>query len=962
MPKRSSEIGQIQRTFLDPTGTHLLISTSMGENYSLNYQSTKAKSLGRLKGLHITSVAWNPTNPTRSTGEILLGTANGIIYETFLEPSDEYFKREDRYLRQVWKTPSGDAVKGLHVAFGKDSNIRKVIATTTSGRIFFWQGKVTSHSSPDAIPIYPKFFEREEPTVEVFDPQKESTLAIAPKPAKPPKSYAPIFGWLTGFGVLHGKIPITSSATEAKDKIFKESDLFLSTELDPSDSQALKSLTLTDYHILLLAGNTIYGVNRLNNQVVFKETMRGEPIIGLCADTINSTYWAYTSDSIYEVVVDNEDREIWKTLLENKDYEEALRLTRDVYSRDTVLIAYGDHCLNDLKDYTKAAQLLGASSKPFEAVALSFIDVKEYTALQVYLTTKLKTLNKTAHMQRILVASWIIELFMEKLNSLEDLAAAKSEQQALPNGTDSSKVENSNKSVQGPVNGSVNEFAAVVKSFQDFVTANSQDLDKSIVYEIISSHSRRDELLFYASSISDRQFVLNYWIRLERWAEALHVIQAENDPRLYYKYSTVLMVNSPRATVDTWMRNSELDPTKFIPAILTYMKGYRPTGNSSTGPGGETNQAIRYLKFCINHLKSTDAIIHNTLISFYASNTAIDEAPLVSFLEEHSSNTGSGSGEVYYDTDFALRLCTKYNRIQSSVHIYSSMGQFEEAIKIALAVDNTELAGLVADRVADSAGSSAGASSNDSLQALRKSLWLEIARHIIDTKKDGWFKATASILTKCELLKIEDLLPLFPDFTEIDEFKSEIIASMEQYNRSINQLNKEMDESVVLAQSIRSEISKHQRGYALIEPGEQCFLCYFPLATRKFYVFPCQHTFHCDCLLEVVLKSSDYKLINKIRDIRAQHNNFHSVITGGGGGGGSDGHGTGGNNTPQSGAGAGATSRSSALAKSKEDVTKKIDEVLLHNCVLCSESRIDSIDNPLVSALDTRSKGSEWTV
>lgn len=54
-----------------------------------------------------------------------------------------------------------------------------------------------------------------------------------------------------GFGVMHGKIPLTSSATDAKNKIFKESDLFLSTELNAADSQHLQSLVLTEYHILL---------------------------------------------------------------------------------------------------------------------------------------------------------------------------------------------------------------------------------------------------------------------------------------------------------------------------------------------------------------------------------------------------------------------------------------------------------------------------------------------------------------------------------------------------------------------------------------------------------------------------------------------------------------------------------------------------------------------------------------
>lgn len=912
MPKKSAEIGQIQHTFLDPTGSHLLISTSMGENYCLNYQSTKAKSLGRLKGLHITSVAWNPALPTRTTGEILLGTADGAIYETFIEPSDEYFKREDRYIRKVWKATSGGAITGINVTTGRDKSLRMILACTKTGNAYFWQGKVSPHSSSDGIPLYPKYFEREEPIMEQFDPALDSVLSIAPKPAKAPAHYSPVFGWLTGVGILHGTLPNTTSSSTAKEKVFRDADLFMATDLETGADQ-LKSLMLTDYHMLLLAGSTVYGINRLNNRVVFKDTIKCGPqesIMGLCADLHNSTYWAYTTENIFEIVVNDEDREIWKTFLENKNYEEAVRLAKDAYSRDVAFVAYGDYCMGE-KNYKKAAQLLGASSKPFESVTLSFMDAKEYDALQSYLTTKLKTLSKAAHLQRTMLASWIIELYMEKLNSLDDNAAASEEVETgiNPNGTVNGSLE-SKKSLSAI--GS--ESATVIKSFQDFVNANNADLDKSIVYEIISSHSRREELLFYASAINDRHFVLNYWVRLERWSEALNVLQVENDPKLYYKYSTVLLVNAPKATVDTWIRNNELEPAKFIPAILSYMQGYRPSGTDS-------NQAIRYLKFCINHLKSTDSIIHNTLIALYASNPALDEAPLVSFLEEHSSNP-------YYDTDFALRLCTKYNRIQASVHIYSSMDLYDEAVHLALSHNNIELASIVADRPVDD-------------PVLRKSLWLQVAKQVIVKQQDG-YKNASELLGRCELLKIEDLLPLFPDFTVIDHFKNEIISSMEVYSTSINQLNKEMDESVDMAENIRGEIQRFEKRYALVEPGENCFLCGFPVATKKFYVFPCLHTFHCDCLLDTVLKSSDYKTIHKIREIRRT--------------------GAGTASTGESNLGGALGSQStheSRTALTKEEVTTQIDKVLLQSCVLCGEARIDSIDTPLYQKSD-RALAAEW--
>lgn len=903
MPKKPSEIGQIKKTFLDPTGSHLLITTTLGENYSLNYQSTKAKQLSRLKGLHITSVAWNPARPTRTTGEILLGTSDGSIYETLIEPSDEYFKKEDRYVKHVYKTQS--AITGLHYLSSLDKSIRKIIACTQSGHSYFWQGKVSSLSTSDGIPILPKFFEREEPSVEQFDPAPDPTISIAPKPTKPPRDFSPAFGWLTGIGILHGNIPLTDDSVKAKEIIYKDANLFLATDLEAGSGQ-LKSLVLTEYHMLLLAGTTLYGINRLNSKIVFKETIKLEPqesLIGLCSDSHNSTYWAFTTENIFEIVVTDEDREIWKTFLDNRNYEEAIRLAKDQYAKDVACVAYGEYSLEQ-KDYMKAAQLLGTSSKSFESVALNFMEAKQYNALLLYLSTRLKGLNKTSKLQRTLLASWILELYMEKLNTLDDSAAAneepEKETEVKVNGKITQKSSGKSTTVQ-------EESLDVIKSFQDFVTTYHSDLDKSIVYEVIYAHSRREELLFYASTINDTNFVINYWIRLERWAEALKVLQVENDPNLYYKYSTVLLVNSPKATVDTWMRNTDLDPAKFIPALLNYVKGYRPNGT-------QTNQAIRYLKFCINKVKNTDPIIHNTLIALYASNPALEEAQLVAFLEEHSSTP-------YYDTDFALRLFTRYDRVQSSVHIYSSMGLYDEAVSLALKSGNVDLASIVADRPIDD-------------PPTRKSLWMQVAEYVIVKQQDG-YKQASDLLEKCELLKIEDLLPLFPDFTVVDDFKKEIISSMNMYSSNINQLNKEMEESVDMAKNIKNEIQRFEKRYALIEPGEKCFLCDLPVATKKFYVFPCLHTFHCDCLLENVLKSSDYKTINKIRDIRQQGSSAardHEKPNG-----------------------------DSKTQLTKDQVTAEIDKVLLASCVLCGEARIDSIDAPLIQSSD-RALASEWAL
>jgi hypothetical protein len=124
----------------------------------------------------------------------------------------------------------------------------------------------------------------------------------------------------------------------------------------------------------------------------------------------------------------------------------------------------------------------------------------------------------------------------------------------------------------------------------------------------------------------------------------------------------------------------------------------------------------------IHQLGSEDPAVHNTLISIYASHPSQDEQQLLQYLEAHT-------GDSQYDSDFALRLCLQYGHVQSCVHIYSSMGQYADAVELALKHGNVELASIVADRPEDDS-------------ALRKKLWLSVAKKVIaqsdSTKKFVW--------------------------------------------------------------------------------------------------------------------------------------------------------------------------------------------------------------------------------
>jgi hypothetical protein len=107
-------------------------------------------------------------------------------------------------------------------------------------------------------------------------------------------------------------------------------------------------------------------------------------------------------------------------------------------------------------------------------------------------------------------------------------------------------------------------------------------------------------------------------------------------------------------------------------------------------------------------------------------------------------------------------------------------------------------------------------------------------------------------LESTELLKIEDILPFFPDCVVIDDFKDEIANALESYSAQIEALKNEMDDATRSAESMKEYIVGLKNRFITVDAGERCSVCSIPILTRQFYVFPCHHAFHADCLVGLV--------------------------------------------------------------------------------------------------------------
>ena len=572
LPKRSSEVGVIRRMFLDPTASHLLITTALAENFYLHTQSRQPRPLARLKGVAIESVAWNLSRPTASTREILVGASDGTVYEVYIEPSTEFFRREEKYLKTVYKISDGP-VTGLWVGLSPGAPNHRRILLSSHRTLSHLVGRLDRPGHDRGAPSFANIFEAETPVVYDLPRSSGSTpsaLVLSPdeqdvnlsENASPER----VFAWLSSQGIFHGPLQPVGGDSDLGNQVFSESRLFSRSQIpasatlsgrrkaDQYPSEPISAIALSRWHILILVEGRVVAVNRLNEQIVYDQSVVeiGQTVVGLVADQKKGTLWLITAQEIFEIVVNNEDQDVWRIMLKRGEFDAALNYARTPGQKDAVATAYGDSLVSRSR-YMDAAGVYGRSSKPLEQVALAFIDHQEQDALRKYLLAKLSAFKKSLIMQRIMVASWLVEIFMSKLDGLDDTIATNAE--VSENTTTGASKE---------------EMSAVRTEFQEFVSKYKADLDQKTTYDIISSHGREEELLYYAMVVQDYNFVLGYWIQRERWSESLATLKKQTDPDTFYKYSSVLMSHVPNELVDVLMRQSNIEPKKLIPALLNY--------------------------------------------------------------------------------------------------------------------------------------------------------------------------------------------------------------------------------------------------------------------------------------------------------------------------------------------------------------------------------------------------------
>jgi hypothetical protein len=491
-------------------------------------------------------------------------------------------------------------------------------------------------------------------------------------------------------------------------------------------SQVSAGLVLTPFHVLLPHDSEVSVVSILSEKVLMNDRIPGDcgDALGMCHDCVKGTIWLYTKKGIFKCKMDREDRNVWKAYLDQEKFDMARKYCRgDELKLLHVRMKEAEFLLQK-GDSVRSAQLYAHTLVPFEQVFFKLNSIKDDSGLRVFLLEKLETLGEDEIGQYSLVTLVLLEHYFKTLGLLRD--SGEDTNQAYKKV--SLELENL---LQKP---------RVLKTLER---------NSNAVYQLLSCHADQSNIIKISGLIKAYDRVVKHLINTNRHMEALEILTNHSSDVLILEHLPTLLKTIPIPTVDFMMSlGHKLDPVKIMPKLVQVHASKKAT-----------SEIKKYLEFCINELDRTDSVLHNFLITIYAT-----EYPdkLLPYLKMQGENLDS----VNYDTKLALRECVSAKQDVASVHILSVMGLYQEAVELALKTD-LSLAKATAEK------------QRNNPQVCKK-LWLVITKYLVEESQDVT-KALA-IMHECELIKIEDILPFFPDFVTIDLFKDAICESLKEYN------------------------------------------------------------------------------------------------------------------------------------------------------------------------------------
>ncbi|XP_063893517.1 vacuolar protein sorting-associated protein 18 homolog isoform X2 [Helicoverpa armigera] len=866
--------------FLDPLGHHLLMSftSKKKDGYPeliyLHQNSTKSKLVSKSKNYEVTEVGWNWENTSEmNTGPILLGTSQGHIIETELEAdSDKMFTASHLYWSEIFDIGRGADMPITGIQFHRVNKTSKYfIFITTPTRLYQFMGHATMKDDKPSLQsiFYAYLTIPETGFQEILSSLKYSKLQFFDKGGVPKT-----FAWLTEPGIFYGQLD--PSSQQNSNSLFTQGTLISYPGDGDEQENAPLSFVLTEFHVLLMYSDRVKVVSLISQELVFEDKYSEAhgKLKNIVRDTKKRTIWAITDKSVFRYKVIREERNLWVIYSDKEQFELAKEYCYNNPAYIDVINVKHAELLYNKGEYEKSAEIFAETQKSFEAICLKFLELEQINALKVYLGKRLEALKDDDKTLISMLVIWMTELYLSQLGVLRRTGKQDSE-----------------------------EYHQIQSNFEVFLlhpkVSKCMQHVKSVVYDLMASHGDKQNLIKLTIINEDYENVVAQYIYKKSYAEAIQTLKTLKRPELFYQFAPVLMEESPKHTVHALIsQGASLSPSKLLPAFL-----------SCKNDEAHVSEIILYLEFILQHYNVRDKAIHNYLLTLYVEH---DHESLMMYL----ARQGQDVTMVNYDVHYALRLCREKNLSEACVKLSALLGLWDSAVELALQVSLT-LAKSIADMPDQT--------------ELRRQLWLNIAESVITKNQD--MQEAMTFLEECPLIKIEDILPFFTDVVTIDHFRQPICDSLQENNNQIEEMKNEMEEAIAAAEYVRSEIQSFRNRSVTVLVSDACCLCDIALLLRPFYLFPCGHKFHSDCLMQETLPTLSPARRNKLSDLQRQLSVLSNIEL--------------------------STVTSNGLPL-REILRNEIDDIIASECIFCGEYMISCIDKPFISDEDWDRVMKEW--
>lgn len=820
---RWRDLHESTRVFVDASAVHVLLCAGT-YTYYWTPGWTRARRIMQLDGVPVTAAVFGEPRATPPvalppltggrrwiwTPPILLGTARGDLVETVLTAqlggSDDRMDIFDRWARMSAGSTEYPLERGVYrlYSLASDANAitglalemqgqNVVIVVATSSRLYEFVGLSSEVPGPVFQRVFDQYQQSSQSQWKTDLPRGKGTLVTATLPVSWPYGSHRAMSWMNGAGVYAAQL--------LPDKGVCHADLFALPQRDDTPI----SLGRTSLHHVLVYSDMAVCMNALDADVQYKVTLplvAEERVLGIAMDSSSDTCWIYTSlGGLYELLVKDEARDMWHLLLKRCDFEKALAFCHDETCRKQVLEKKGDALLHAGQLMEAVECYAQAQTPAFEQVVLSLMDVCADKALRRYVRLRLDKMPKQARVPRLMLATWLIELYVAAIQAQEPTSEY---------------------------------YQTLLLEAQEILERHHDALDARTTYALLARQQCTELWLAYACILQDTDKLVQHWIDQKQWNQALHTLSAQSALDAYYASSIALMQHAPEATIQCWQKCDQLDVERLIPALLQY-----------TPAPNESDVVLMYLQHVIDVQGSKSPAAHALRLSRLCER-ASNQSALLKFVE--SASPGA------LDLSYALRVCSEAGCREACVRIYARLQQYENAVHLALEANDIDLACSCADLAAHGPS------------GLQRELWLQCAKHVVQSQAS--MEDAMAFLHRTDLLTVEDILPFFPDFSVIDGFKTEICDTLEGYVTRIDALKENMERTSVTAANIQQDIDRLSKRTIEIDTEHRCMQCATALLQRQFYLFPCRHGFHADCLTQLVTQHLSSRRLRRLLQLQ----------------------------------------------------------------------------------------------